>query len=89
MKEITQDVSPQAACGEGARLCAIALLDKLDSFHTNQKQVLDGVALKMVAKAAKGDSFEATPLTWVDAASQGAFMEAFNVASLPTVVVWK
>jgi hypothetical protein len=37
----------------------------------------------------QGDSSEATPLAWIDAASQGAFMEAFNVASLPTIVVWK
>jgi hypothetical protein len=53
VKEITTSLSPQAACGEGARVCAIALLDKLDSFHTKQKDVLDGVALRMMAKAAK------------------------------------
>jgi hypothetical protein len=85
--EITTKRSPAEAC-EGQRLCAIAMLDSLDSFHAKQIEELEGVALKQAAKSAKGDSYEMVAMTWIDAANQPAYMETFNVASLPAVVVY-
>ena len=87
VKQATHTVSVQDACGEG-RLCAIALVDSYDSHHEGQIEILEGVALKAMAKAAKADSYESTPVIWLDTSSQGAYLDAFNVASVPTVVMW-
>ena len=83
--KITMETPPKVACGE-ARVCLIALLDTFDSFHADQMAILEAVSLHNTAKVAKGG--EAVPITWIDSANQPAFVEAFGVASLPTVVVW-
>jgi hypothetical protein len=36
---------------QGQRLCAIAMLDSLDSFHAKQIEELEGVALKQVCSS--------------------------------------
>jgi hypothetical protein len=83
--KITVETPPKVAC-EGARICAIALLDTYDSFHADQMGILEAVALHNGAKAAKGA--ETVPITWIDSANQPDFVQAFGIASLPTVVVW-
>eukprot|EP01052_Picozoa_sp_SAG31_P038526 SAG31_NODE_5168_length_2702_cov_2.425663_2_plen_231_part_00 len=84
VKEITLSNSVEAACGE-ARVCLIGLLDKMDSFHSDHMTTLEAVALKQAAQAGKG---EVVPVTWIDASQQGAFIDAFGVSGLPTVVVY-
>jgi hypothetical protein len=84
--KITVETPPKAAC-DGARICVIALLDTYDTFHADQMAILEAVALHNGAKAAKGA--EAVPITWIDSANQPAFVDAFGIASLPTVVVWE
>ena len=84
--KITVETPPKVAC-DGARICAIALLDTYDTFHTDQMAILEAVALHNGAKAAKGA--ESVPITWIDSANQPDFVGAFGVASLPTVVIWE
>ena len=74
---------PAAACGD-ARVCLIGLLDKMDSFHADHVSILEAVALKQAASS----SSETVPITWIDASQQGAFVEAFGVSGLPTVVAY-
>jgi len=80
VKEITQAVSPQAACGK-AQLCVIGIFDSVDP--DTKKEHLPLLTALALRKAAGGK----VAVAWIDGAAQTEFLQAMGGPLMPTAIV--